>query len=262
MNVNGGAIALGHPIGASGARVLTTLLYASSARTARLASRRSASAAAWASRWWSNASGRSPVPDASPPRADHRGAAQPLSSLDDGAVVAAALKGRPEACEEIVPPLRAADLRPHRAHGPRRGASRGPDAGHVPEDVPCARAVQPDASLLELALPHRSQHRHRLPPPAAAADRDTGRRSRRRVGPAPGPAGSVRHQPRAVGRALRAGGRRGSSAGSRSPRLSRRSSSCAIRKASNIRTSRTCWARHWGRSRRSCTGPGATSPAS
>jgi acetyl-CoA C-acetyltransferase len=28
VNVNGGAIALGHPIGASGARVLTTLLYA------------------------------------------------------------------------------------------------------------------------------------------------------------------------------------------------------------------------------------------
>jgi len=26
--VNGGAIALGHPLGASGARVLTTLLYA------------------------------------------------------------------------------------------------------------------------------------------------------------------------------------------------------------------------------------------
>ena len=28
VNVNGGAIALGHPIGASGARVLTRLLYA------------------------------------------------------------------------------------------------------------------------------------------------------------------------------------------------------------------------------------------
>lgn len=32
VNVNGGAIALGHPIGASGARVLTTLLYALSER--------------------------------------------------------------------------------------------------------------------------------------------------------------------------------------------------------------------------------------
>ena len=28
VNVNGGAVALGHPIGASGARILTTLLYA------------------------------------------------------------------------------------------------------------------------------------------------------------------------------------------------------------------------------------------
>lgn len=41
------------------------------------------------------------MPDTAPPRADRR-AAQPLASLDDGAVVAAALKGRPEACEEIV----------------------------------------------------------------------------------------------------------------------------------------------------------------
>jgi acetyl-CoA C-acetyltransferase len=35
VNVNGGAIALGHPIGASGARVLATLLYAMKARGAR-----------------------------------------------------------------------------------------------------------------------------------------------------------------------------------------------------------------------------------
>jgi acetyl-CoA C-acetyltransferase len=28
VNVHGGAVAIGHPIGASGARVLTTLLYA------------------------------------------------------------------------------------------------------------------------------------------------------------------------------------------------------------------------------------------
>jgi acetyl-CoA C-acetyltransferase len=35
LNVNGGAIALGHPIGASGARVLTTLLYALRHRDAR-----------------------------------------------------------------------------------------------------------------------------------------------------------------------------------------------------------------------------------
>ena len=35
VNVNGGAIALGHPIGASGARVLTTLLYAMKSRGAK-----------------------------------------------------------------------------------------------------------------------------------------------------------------------------------------------------------------------------------
>jgi acetyl-CoA C-acetyltransferase len=35
LNVNGGAIALGHPIGASGARVLVTLLYAMEARGVR-----------------------------------------------------------------------------------------------------------------------------------------------------------------------------------------------------------------------------------
>lgn len=35
VNVNGGAIALGHPIGASGARILTTLLYAMQARNAK-----------------------------------------------------------------------------------------------------------------------------------------------------------------------------------------------------------------------------------
>ncbi len=35
VNVNGGAIALGHPIGASGARILVTLLYAMKARKAK-----------------------------------------------------------------------------------------------------------------------------------------------------------------------------------------------------------------------------------
>jgi acetyl-CoA C-acetyltransferase len=35
VNVNGGAVALGHPIGASGARILTTLLYALGARGLR-----------------------------------------------------------------------------------------------------------------------------------------------------------------------------------------------------------------------------------
>jgi acetyl-CoA C-acetyltransferase len=36
VNVHGGAVALGHPIGASGARILTTLVYALQARGARL----------------------------------------------------------------------------------------------------------------------------------------------------------------------------------------------------------------------------------
>ena len=35
LNVNGGAVALGHPIGASGARILTTLVHAMAARDAR-----------------------------------------------------------------------------------------------------------------------------------------------------------------------------------------------------------------------------------
>ncbi|GJM77008.1 hypothetical protein HMSSN036_92240 [Paenibacillus macerans] len=35
LNVNGGAVALGHPIGASGARVLVTLLYEMKRRSAR-----------------------------------------------------------------------------------------------------------------------------------------------------------------------------------------------------------------------------------
>jgi acetyl-CoA C-acetyltransferase len=34
--VNGGAVALGHPIGASGARILVTLLYAMAARGAQV----------------------------------------------------------------------------------------------------------------------------------------------------------------------------------------------------------------------------------
>ncbi len=35
VNVNGGAIAIGHPIGASGARVLTTLIYEMNRRDVR-----------------------------------------------------------------------------------------------------------------------------------------------------------------------------------------------------------------------------------
>jgi acetyl-CoA C-acetyltransferase len=48
VNVNGGAIALGHPIGASGARILVTLLHEMKKRGAKKAWPRSASAAAWA----------------------------------------------------------------------------------------------------------------------------------------------------------------------------------------------------------------------
>jgi acetyl-CoA C-acetyltransferase/3-oxo-5,6-didehydrosuberyl-CoA/3-oxoadipyl-CoA thiolase len=36
VNVNGGAIALGHPLGASGARIVTTLLHELDRREARL----------------------------------------------------------------------------------------------------------------------------------------------------------------------------------------------------------------------------------
>ena len=51
VNVNGGAIAIGHPIGASGARILTTLLYEMDKPRRQEGSRHAcASAAAWASR--------------------------------------------------------------------------------------------------------------------------------------------------------------------------------------------------------------------
>ena len=49
LNVNGGAIALGHPLGCSGARLLTTLLWELRRRGARYGIARSASASgrAW-----------------------------------------------------------------------------------------------------------------------------------------------------------------------------------------------------------------------
>ena len=57
VNVNGGAIALGHPIGASGARIVATLLHElAAARRAATGSRRCASAAAARSRWRSSGS--------------------------------------------------------------------------------------------------------------------------------------------------------------------------------------------------------------
>lgn len=48
LNVNGGAIALGHPVGASGARILVTLLYAMKHRALTRVWLLCASAAAWA----------------------------------------------------------------------------------------------------------------------------------------------------------------------------------------------------------------------
>jgi acetyl-CoA C-acetyltransferase len=39
VNVRGGAVAIGHPIGATGARILTTLLYAMRDRKAKRAKR-------------------------------------------------------------------------------------------------------------------------------------------------------------------------------------------------------------------------------
>ncbi len=50
VNIYGGAIALGHPLGASGARILTTLLHGSGAPVAATAWPRCASASARASR--------------------------------------------------------------------------------------------------------------------------------------------------------------------------------------------------------------------
>ena len=49
VNVNGGAIAIGHPIGASGCRILVTLLHEMQRREREEGHRRRcASAAAWA----------------------------------------------------------------------------------------------------------------------------------------------------------------------------------------------------------------------
>ena len=49
LNVNGGAIALGHPLGATGAMILGTMVDELERRDLRTASSRCASAAAWAS---------------------------------------------------------------------------------------------------------------------------------------------------------------------------------------------------------------------
>ena len=51
-NVNGGAIALGHPVGQSGARIVVTLLHQMKRRGSRYGAARCVSAAAKARRWW------------------------------------------------------------------------------------------------------------------------------------------------------------------------------------------------------------------
>lgn len=48
LNVNGGAIALGHPVGASGCRILVTLLHEMQKRDAKKALLHCVSVAAWA----------------------------------------------------------------------------------------------------------------------------------------------------------------------------------------------------------------------
>ena len=68
VNVNGGAIALGHPIGASGARIVATLLHELARRDGRTGSPRSAWAAAARWRWRSSGSDASPVRRAHRPR--------------------------------------------------------------------------------------------------------------------------------------------------------------------------------------------------
>jgi acetyl-CoA acetyltransferase len=61
VNVHGGAIALGHPIGASGARVPVTPAHTLNFYGRRMAWRASASAAATPSRWSSSGFERSTV---------------------------------------------------------------------------------------------------------------------------------------------------------------------------------------------------------
>ena len=62
VNMNGGAVALGHPIGASGARILTTLIHALRKAERSAASPRSASAAEKPRRCWSRRFDGGPPP--------------------------------------------------------------------------------------------------------------------------------------------------------------------------------------------------------
>ena len=58
LNVNGGAIALGHPIGCTGTRIVVTLLYEMMRRKARRASPRCVSQVGWGWRWGSSFASR------------------------------------------------------------------------------------------------------------------------------------------------------------------------------------------------------------
>ena len=84
VNVNGGAIALGHPLGCSGARLMTTLLTSSSARAAATACRRCARAAGWPTPPSSNASAersdgvRSHAPGSARPRTGDNRVGKPV----------------------------------------------------------------------------------------------------------------------------------------------------------------------------------------
>ena len=67
LNVNGGAVALGHPIGCSGARILATLSWELPAARRHGPGRRCASGWARASRWcWRRRSGRLPPRERGP----------------------------------------------------------------------------------------------------------------------------------------------------------------------------------------------------
>ncbi len=61
VNVHGGAAALGHPVGCSGARILTTLLYAMTRHNAGAESPRSASPAVRPQPWPSSTCNSAPV---------------------------------------------------------------------------------------------------------------------------------------------------------------------------------------------------------
>src|SRR5439155_1198896 len=112
VNVNGGAIALGHPIGASGARVLTTLLYAlkDKQQTTGLATRGPGSGST------ARADGRlSPrLPPGRVRRGPHRGRRRALGAARAGRA------GRPRAD----PPGRPRPAAPHHGQSAERRAAR------------------------------------------------------------------------------------------------------------------------------------------